>query len=350
MRMRGPTWRRSFAIILVGMVLTASACADASDEGSGESGGGDSITDVSLRLDFSWVPDHIPYLWALEKGYYEDEGLNVEILQGQGSGSTMTLVGSGRNEFGWGDLGTAALQISKDVPIEVVAVLTRRTPFGTECFKEVGFEEPQDLVGHSVVLIPQESVAQLWPAYLNANGVDPSDVRVVSATFANKFTLFAQGRADCMADYFGIGLDIARAINPNIGEPIAWEEHGIHVLSQGLVVNDGFAESDPDAVRSFVSASIKGWEDVCADVDAAIDFYGEQHPELNEKSSDRELNRIRLDYECDSTEPLPETAATQFGPSTDEEWQPMLDLLSEYGGLEDEQSPDAYYTNEFLPE
>jgi NitT/TauT family transport system substrate-binding protein len=335
------------AITLVVLGLLAAACSD-SPTGSADDGtpeGSAAVTDVSFRLDFSWVADHIPYVWASDKGLYRQQGLNVEIQQGQGSGNTMTLVGTGKNDFGWGDLGTAALQASKGVPIKVVSVLTRRTPFGTECFKDVNFRTPKDLEGHSSILIPQESVAQLWPAYLNANGVDPSKVKVVNATFANKFTLFAQHRADCMADYYGIGLDIARSINPDIAEPIAWEEHGIHTLSQGLVVGEPYLRDNPDVVRRFVAASIQGWKAVCADVPAAIQFWADKHPELNKKDSDRELNRIRLQYECDSTNPLPGTGAVQFGATTDAEWKPMLDLLHQYGGLENVQSPSSYYVN-----
>ncbi|HZD01609.1 MAG TPA: ABC transporter substrate-binding protein [Actinomycetes bacterium] len=336
--------RRVVATALAGLALVAGACSSNADADKGGS-----TTNVSLRLDFSWVPDHIPYLWAAAKGYYKDAGLNVEIQQGQGSASTMTLVGTGKNQFGWGDLGTAALQVSKGVPLDVAAVLTRRTPFGTECFKDVNFRSPKDLVGRSAVLIPQESVAQIWPAYLKASGVDPSQVRVVSATFANKFTLFIQHRADCMADYYGIGLDIARAANPDIGQPVAWEQNGIHTLSQGLVVNDGYAKANPDVVKAFIAASLRGWKDVCANVPAAIGFYATERPELNKKASDKQLNQVRLQYECDSTKPLPGTGATQYGPSTDAEWKPMLDILHQYGGLTNVQSPSAYYTNQYLP-
>src|SRR5262249_9105290 len=179
--------------------------------------------------------------------------------------------------------------------------------------KNVHFQSPKDLIGHSVVLIPSESVAQIWPAYLKANGVNPSQVHIVNATYADKFTLFIQHRADCMADYYGIGLDIARGANPEIGQPVAWSQDGIHTLSQGLVVNDAYAKAHPAVVKAFVAASLRGWKAVCANVPAAMSFYVKGHPELNKKASDRQLNQIRLQYECDSEKPLPGTGATQYG-------------------------------------
>lgn len=337
---------RCVALASASLAIIATGC---SSGGGGGSPGAATRTNVTLQLDFTWVPDHIPYLWAQAKGYYRAAGLNVQIIQGQGSGTTMALVGTGKAPFGWGDLGTAALSISKGVPIKVAAVLTRQTPFGTECFKNVHFNGPKSFVGHSVVLIPSESVAQIWPAYLKANGVNPSKVHIVSATYADKFTLFIQHRADCMADYYGIGLDIARDANPDIGQPIAWSQDGIHTLSQGLVVNDAYAKAHPAVVKAFVAASLRGWKAVCANIPAALSLYTKEQPQESKTASDRNLNQVRLQYECNSTKPLAGTGATQYGPSTAAEWKPMLNILHQYGGLTNEQSPSSYFTNQYLP-
>jgi NitT/TauT family transport system substrate-binding protein len=312
-------------------------------------GGSKPTSDVSLRLDFSWVADHTAFLMAQAKGYYKDVGLNVDIEQGQGSATTMAVVGSGRDDFGWGDLSTAALSISKGVPLVTVAVVTRHTPFGTECYKNVPFHSPKDLEGHSVILIPQESTAQLWPAYLALNHVDASKIKIINATFANKFSLFALHKADCMPDYYGIGLDLTRYLNKDIGQPIAWEANGVHVLSQGLVTNKSFANAHPDQVKAFVAASLKGWQDVCSDPQAAATFFIQKHPELNKTANDKRLTLSRIKYECTSLEPVAGTGGERLGKSTNAEWQPMLDLLHQYDGMKNEGPPSDYYTNIYLP-
>ena len=340
--MKFRTGRLSLASCMVALLFLAGAC---SSNGTSTSG---SLQNETLQLDFTWVPDHIPYMWAVAKGYYKDAGLNVQLVQGQGSATTMTLVGTGKDPFGWGDLGTAALEIGKGVPIKTITVLTRRTPFGTECFKNVHFTGPKSLIGHTVNLIPQESLAQIWPAYLRANRVNPSQVHIVSASFANKFTLFIQHRADCMPDYYGIGLDIARAANPDIGQPISWEQDGIHTLSQGLVVNNAFAQAHPSIVKAFVAASIRGWKAACANIPAAMALYEKEHPLQNKTAADRQLNTTRLRYECASTVPLPGTGATRFGPTTAAEWAPMISILHRYGGLTIT-NPASLFTNQYLP-
>ncbi len=58
---------------------------------------------VSLRTDFLPFGYQAPFFWALEKGYYSDENLEVTITDGAGSGSTVQVVGSGTSDFGFVD-------------------------------------------------------------------------------------------------------------------------------------------------------------------------------------------------------------------------------------------------------
>src|SRR5262249_11503999 len=140
-----PAWCRAALVLVLAAAVasTFAACTSSKQSSSTGTSGSKPISDVSLRLDFSWVADHTAFLMAQAKGYYKDAGLNVDIEQGQGSATTMAVVGSGRDDFGWGDLSTAALSISKGVPLVTVAVVTRHTPFGTECYKNVPFHSPK---------------------------------------------------------------------------------------------------------------------------------------------------------------------------------------------------------------
>lgn len=351
------TTRRWVAVLACG-ALAMAACGgdDTSSEdptsdssGSGDAGGAEvELQKASLRLDWTYGTFHAPFLYAKEHGYYEEEGIDLDIREGQGSAQTMTLVGGGDDTFGWGDSGTAALQISLGVPLKVVAVVQRQTPFGVACFDDVGYTEPADLVGHSVVLVPQESTAQLWPAFLEANGIAADDVRVVNADFSNKVTLFAEHRADCMAGYPSVDILQAQQLNDEIGEAVSWDDNGVHVLSQGLVTTTGTIEDDPELVAGFVRASLRAWKEICADPDLGSSFFIEQFPELHKTDDQIAYSEESMVRECAITEARAGTGATTFGPSTDDEWQPMLDLLHKFGTLENLEEPSTYYTNDFI--
>jgi NitT/TauT family transport system substrate-binding protein len=303
---------------------------------------------ASLRLDWTWGTFHAPFLYALDNGYYEEEGIDLTINEGQGSGQTMTLVGTGDATFGWGDTGTAALQINNEVPIKVIAVVQRRTPFGVACQGDVPFAEPSDLVGRSVVMVPQESTAQLWPAYLNINGIGEDEVRVVNADWSNKTTLFVSGQADCMAGYPAVDILQAQLIEPSIGEAIWWGDQGIEILSQGLVASESTLADKPELVKGFLRASLRGWAELCADPAIGSDFFIERFPELHQSDQDVEYTVQSMVNECSLTIPVDGTGAVQFGITTDDEWAQMLDLLGQYGGLEPQQAATVYYTNDFM--
>ena len=305
------------------------------------------LTKATLRLDWSYLVYHMPFVYAQQQGYYADEGIDLEILEGEGSGTTVTLVGTGDATFGFADTGTTMLQKSQEVPVTNVLVIWRSAGFGTACFKDVGFTKPKDLEGHSVVLIPVESTAQIWPAYLAANNVDASKISVTNADFSNKISLFAAHETDCMAGVVGEDTLIAQLNNPDIADAVPWSDFGIQVMGHGIVVNDSTIADNPDMVRGFVAATMKGWKEVCADPQIGIDLYKSKFPDLSE--ADLTFTEQNLPLECDKMNPVGADTGTVLGPTDDGLWQSMIDLYSQYGGLENPQPPSVYYTNQFLP-
>jgi NitT/TauT family transport system substrate-binding protein len=305
------------------------------------------LTPATLRLDWTFLVYHMPFVYAHEQGYYAEEGIDLEILEGEGSGTTVTLVGTGDNTFGFADTGTTMVQKSQGVPVTNTLVIWRSAGFGTACFTEVGFSEPKDLEGRGVVLIPVESTAQIWPAYLAANEVDASQVEVLNADFSNKVSLFAAGETDCMAGVVGEDTLIAQLNNPDIADPVPWSDHGIQVMGHGIVVADETIAADPELVRGFVMATVRGWQEVCADPQIGIDLYLSKFPDLSE--ADIEFTERNLPYECGKMEPVGTDTGSVLGPTDDALWQSMIDLYTEFGGLENPLSPAEYYTNEFVP-
>jgi NitT/TauT family transport system substrate-binding protein len=305
------------------------------------------MTPATLRLDWSWLVYHVPFLYALEEGYYAEEGIELEIEEGEGSGTTVDLIANGNDTFGFADSSTMMAKASQGATVKNAMIIQRQSGFGTACWPDVGFTGPQDLVGHSVILIPQESTATIFPAYLELNDVNPDDVSVVNADFTNKITLFANHEADCMAGYVGQDTLLAQMLSPEIEDPIPWTENGIQLMGHGIVVNDETIANDPEMVEGFVRASIRGWEEVCADPQIGIDLFLETFPDLSE--NDKEFSEQSLPVECGAKlDPGPGDNGTRLGPTEDGQWQAMLDLLTEYADLQNPLPPADYYTNDFV--
>jgi NitT/TauT family transport system substrate-binding protein len=334
---------RLAALSAVVAVLAAGAAISA---GAATTRGGAGLTKASLRLDWSWQIYHEPFLWAQEKGYYKAAGIDLNIEQGQGSGTTIVLVGQGRDTFGFADTGTMVQSAAKGLPAENVLVVQRRSTFGVECYKDANVSKPADLVGKSVLIIPQESTATFWPAFLAVNHIDASKVHVVNADFSNKVKLFLNHQADCMAGVLGEDMLDASSRDSNIGAPLAWASYGVKGFGHGIVVSKKTIAKSPSLVAGFVKASIRGWKAVCGNQRAALTDYFSHHSDLT--AADKAHARQELPIECSKLVPGPGDPGKALGPTSRPLWAAMIAVLKRYAGVKTSKAPTAFYTNRFL--
>lgn len=347
---RSRRWSRLAGAAAVAALLTA-ACGDddedtASDtdttEGTADGASGSASTadepqelrSVLVRAGFYFTANTEAIFIAQEEGYFAEEGLDVAIREGNGSGAVIQLIGAGGDaEIGWAiDSGTAALNISKGVPVKIAQINKRTSPFGTSCHEGIEFDEPSDLVdGPSVLVVPGESTAAIFPAYLATNGIDEDDVNIVNSDAPTKVQLFASGQADCMIGYVAGDNLQASIANPDIPPAVPWSEHGVALLGDGIVVADSLAEEEPEVVAAFLRAVNRGYADMCADIEGSAERFIDRFPEYTD--ADAEFVRRSMPLECEAVRPS--DGRPPFAPVSDEEWDGMIELLAEYGGLEE---------------
>jgi NitT/TauT family transport system substrate-binding protein len=310
-------------------------------------GSHNALTKASLRLDWTYLVYHTPFLYGLQKGYYKDEGIDLKINEGQGSSTTITLVGRGKDTFGFGDTSTAVQLRAKGLPVKTALVIQRKSGFGTACFKDVNFKTPKDLEGHSVLLIPFESTATVWPAYLSINGVDASQVKVVSADFSNKIKLFIQHQADCMAGVVGEDTLIAQIGNKDIANAVPWSSNGIKLFGHGIVVSDSTLKQNPELVRGFIRATIRAWREVCAKPSRGVSVYLKKFPKL--APNDKKYNTQSLPQECSKLTPGQGDPGRALGPATTSQWATVLAFLKKWAKVKTSKPVTDFFTNSAIP-
>src|SRR5580693_1043547 len=258
------------AVAAASLALAACSSAGSSGTSAGTSSTTPAATSVGLVLDWTWQPYHVAFMYGIANGIYKAHGINLTLTQGQGSSTTATLVGTGRYQFGFADTSTAVLTQSKGVPIKNVLVIQQSSAFATECWKSADVSSPAQLKGHSVIMIPSESTAQIWPAYLALNHLSASSIPIVSASVSDKVTLFVAHKADCMAGLLGEDTLEASLQNSGIGAPMPWAADGIKLFGYSLIASDSVISSDPSLVKEFVAATIASWQATCANQPAAV--------------------------------------------------------------------------------
>ena len=169
-------WWRTLAG-LVGVVLVLGLLA----QGGSAAG---QLTPVSFRLNFIAVGLHAPFYLGLDRGFYRQEGIDLTIGEGTGSGTTVRLVGDKSDLFGFTDAGTAIIGIAQGIPVKVIAPVYEINAFAVLTAADSGITKPKDLENRRVGSTPGDAFDALWPALVGANAIDASKVHIVAVDSA----------------------------------------------------------------------------------------------------------------------------------------------------------------------
>lgn len=185
----------------------------------------------------------------------------------------------------------------------------------------------------------------LFNALLTANKVDPSTVRIVPVTGANKPQILYQGQANVVGGY--VTGDFFRV---KLGAPAGFEiqqllykDGGITTLNASVATHADLIKENPGLVKRFMAATVKAWE------------YAKQHPE---EAVDEALkaapksNRTFLLETFGWVVKLLQTekaAGKPLGWTSEQDWAATLGLLEKHVELKKRQPAQAYFTNEFIP-
>jgi NitT/TauT family transport system substrate-binding protein len=227
-------------------------------------------TDVTVRMDFFLNEAHAGFFAALAKGYYADEGLNVDIRPGQGSVSTVQQVAAGNDNFGLASAVAMTQQVAKGA--SVVAIASPRQVFdgGILYWPSSGINNPKDLEGKTVAITAAGFVALLMPTWAQKVGVDLKKVntRVLDAAAGN--ALFGAQKVD--------GLEGTRAqqlfyspVNGVTPKIFRFSDAGLNALGQAIIAQPAWAKAHPGIATKFLRATLKGWNWACDNPRAAVD-------------------------------------------------------------------------------
>lgn len=342
------------SVVAVAAMLLLAACQTGAGGGSASSGptgtaaasgGTGKLTPVSLRL--SWIAegyDAATFL-AQKKGYFEDEGLDVTIGEGNGSGTTTKLIGNKSDDIGYGDSATVAKAIATGVPVKVVGVMFQKSPLGTIYNVDSGIKEPKDLEGARIGDTPGSGTSQIFPAFLGLAGVDKSKIQIVNVDPSSLNQTLLTGRIDGFNSYPMENVPILNAKGGNV-DSIEWADYGLSMLGTGVIVNKDTLKERPEIVRSFLKALVRGWEYSQEHPEEAVDALLEAYPKAAGGDRNTALEQFRrasekLHTDHSKDKPLLWMAA--------EDWTSTQDILAKYADLKGTRPIEEYYTNDFLP-
>lgn len=298
---------------------------------------------ITMRLDWLYQGPNDGFMVAHAKGYYEEVGLDVDVGIGKGSGSTAQLVASKATQFGFSDGFVVGYGVAKGMDIRMVAAVYRGNPSAIVVLADSGIKTAKELAGKSIAIPTGGTGFQQWPAFVKGCGIDDSHIHLVNSDPAGTPPALINGRVQAIGGY-AQGFVPSVEIRGHKKTRIFWyADCGVNAVSNGIIAHNDLIKEDPALIRSFVTASIKGF------------LYGRQHPEeavtiIRKYSSAVDPAVTRREMELSwHTWVTPNTAGTPLGWMSEKDWADTVTALKRYGGVTAPLTPGRLYTNEFVP-
>ena len=329
-----PLLRQLWVVLLLGGLVLFTGCRRGKAD---PSGAGQPLDRIVLQTDWFPQPEHGGFYQALARGFYEEEGLSVEILPGGPNAMSTQKVLKGRAHFAMNRADTIYSLSRREVPVTMVMATLQHDPQALLLHASNPIERFEELDGRQVMAIP----GLAWIRWLEARygirlDIVPHDFGI--ERFLNDPGFIQQ----CLLTnepFYVAQAGVEAKVLP-LRDSGFDPYHGIYCL-RSLVMED------PDLVERFVRASARGWRDyILNDPEPALQLIGGLNPRMNAEFmafSYRAMREGRLVTGADPEGGL----VGQLDPARLEQMAREMESL----GLVEDASSGAgdWYTTRFLP-
>ena len=299
------------------------------------------MREVTLQLNWFPLADHAPFYLARERGYFADEGIDLTIVRGQGSGDAAQKVDLGRAEFGISDTPTVLTAISKGADLTIVGMVYDNAANNLFYRKSTGIEGPADLPGKKIAVPPGDSHRFLWPSFAELNGIDPDSVTLVNVKPEGKQAIVASEEVAGAFDLYTNKAVWEKVLGADEVGWMLFADHGVALYGHAYITHDDIAASEPELVEGFLRATYKGWVDTFNEREAAIDALA---AEVDGVDKETYLANLDLILDLVITDRSREHGMGWILP---ERMAETIELTAAGGNLDRELQAEEVFTNEF---
>jgi NitT/TauT family transport system substrate-binding protein len=303
------------------------------------------MTRVPVQLDFVLSGAYGSLLWGKDKGYFSANGIDLDLIAGQGTDLAMQQINSGAVDFAIVDVGNYIQQrISGDTQTQAIYV---QFPVGTTGIMSVStpINTPQDMAGKTFCTVPQSSGKTKIPLILHQNGVDWDESKLLNLMdFSVLYpTLFQGPSGGCDTAESGLAGSwegasakaLAAGLTPTFKLISDW---GYLDYSKMLIVRQDALQNKPDLVQKFVDAYWK----------SQIDSYA--------NATGDDVYNLLLQVQPQADQPITNAVwtdvvkfGTGYGPIDPAVIQYQIDLLKNLNPpVTTSMAPEVFFDNTFI--
>ena len=321
-------------LVLISLALFLVAACGSDSEPTAEP-----LAKVSVALD--WFPwsNHSGLFIAQERGYFADEGLDVNIFTPGDPSTVLQTVASGRDDFGISYQPELLIAREQGIPAVSVMALVQHPLNSVMSLKESGIVEPKDLAGKKVGAPGLPSDESLLDTMLRNQGLTLDDVEMVNVGFDLVPALISK-QVDAVVGAYWVHESISATNQGFELNIMRMEQNGVPDFYELVIVasEDKIAQ-DPDLVQRFVKGVTRGYKDAIADPQDAVQLLKRIKPEVDLAI---EIPGVVL------LAPLWVTDNGVFGWQEEARWQDFAKWLVDTGRLSASTDPMAAFDNSFV--
>lgn len=319
---------KKLLIVLIAMMCLLSVSATALEE-------------VTVILDYTANTNHTGMYVAKKLGYYEEAGLNVNIIEPT-EGATNTLIAVGKGEFGisYQEDVTMALTSADPLPVKAIAAIIQHNTSGFATYADKGIESPADFEGKTYAGWGGSGEEAALRAVMANYGADYDKLNVVVSDGSGFAAL--KDRVDIL--WFYEAWDNVKCQLADF--PIEYMacrdlDERLDYYTPVIITSDRMIDERPETVRAFIAATAKGYDYAISNPEESAEILHEFIPDY-----DLEMLTISQKYLSDKYK----EDVDRWGEMKDVVWDRYTQFLVEYGVIDEAIPADMCYTIEFLPE
>ena len=232
-----------------------------------------------------WLPggEFAAYYAGVSKGFFEEQGINLQINRGFGGGDTVNKVATNSAQFGFADMSAALSGASKTgVPIRIISSMYTHSPHSIFVLESSGITSISELAGKRVGITPGNSHGLYFPTVAQAANLNPESVQWVNVDGAVMYSLLYSKELDAIPLFALHEYHINKTAN-EYGESIRvlpYVDEGFLIYAPVIVTNERTAQENPDLVRRFLAGMWKSIQWAHENPQEACALHVQQNPEV----------------------------------------------------------------------
>ena len=321
------------------MIFLLTACGTTQKDGEKDI---NELEKITFVLDWTPNTNHTGLYVAQEKGYFEEAGLEVEIVQPPEDGAEV-LVASGKAQFGvsFQDSMAAALVGENALPISAVAAVIQHNTSGIISRKGEGMDTPKGMEGYNYATWNGPIELATLKQVIEKDGGDFSKVELIPSTVTDEVSALKTKSVDSIWIFYG-WAGVKTELEELETDYFAFADIDpvFDYYTPVLISGNKFLEEQPDTAKAFLAAIAKGYEYAMENPDEAAEILCKANPELDKELVNASQKYLADKYQAD---------AEKWGYIDATRWNNFYNWINEHDLVETDIPENTGFTNDYLP-